>query len=338
MAVALIGGLALSAIGTGFAASGASKNARAIRKEQRRVQAREDAFANEWNQNLETLVSDKRSELDNLGTIFDRMTSSGAFGNTETLRNLRQTQEDFSALAAGDFSGFESQLRSALNDQFIRSAGSPVGTYTQLGAETMLNLRLAGAQQSQSTTALLNDLSYQALGHEFGIMDQQFNTGYQIGRNRLSAINQAGAAAAQTQGVQQSAIGQGMQQFGSVLTNYGITQSQRVQNPMSTNVTGYRTATDRAINTAAALAPVASAVVSNPRPVQTPYDVAPSLPSYTPPSFDTGMLPASGNFNAYNSLLDTAYSARTIQNLPFVGGYFGQISQVGSQIAGGMSF
>lgn len=330
-------GLAVAGAGTGLAAAGASKNAKALAKEQKRIAQRETEFAGQWTTQLDQLVSDKRQELSNLGTIFDRMTSSGAFGDTDTLRNLRQTQEDFSALAAGDFSGFESQLRSLLNEQYIRTAGSPVGAYTQLGAQTLFNLRTAGAQQAQSTTALLNDLSYQALGHEFGIMDQRFNTAYQIDRQRLNAINQAGLGQASTVGVREQAVGQGWQQFGSLMTNYGLlgTQSQ----PSSIMTYGgdiapsVRTITDRPDYSSGAK----SGLVS--RPVSYSQSYTPSLP-YGDVGYATGaLLPQpTDSFSSYNSLLSASNVANSLSNVPYVGSLFGQLGQTGYNIASGMSF
>lgn len=335
-------GLAVAGAGMGLSAKGTAKNAKAIKKEAEKAQARENAFAGQWTTELDTLVGNKREQLADLGNIFNRMASSGAFGDTRTLDNLRKTQEDFSALAAGDFTGFESQLRSALNDQFIRSAGAPAGAYTQLGANTLMNLRLTGAQQASQTTQLLNDLSYQALGYEFGIMDQRFNTAYQIDRQRLDAINQLAGVAAATAGIKEQAVGQGWQQFGSLMTSYGLNlpggSSQQIQSNPYDVASNFRTASQRPTDVYFSSTPTYTSGV---RPTQqVTYNVDPRLPAYSNGYASAALLPpmSNPNMDAYNSLLAASNVANSLSNTPYAGGMFSALSSIGQQIAGGMTF
>lgn len=218
-----IAAAAVTAIGAGMSASGASKNAKALKKAQKKIAKNETAFANTWNANLQGLISEKENKLYNLGDIFERFESTGAFGDTDTLESLRKAQSDYSALAAGDFTGFESQLRKTLSDSLIGTvgSGSPIGTYAQLAADTQMNFRLQGIQSSVGLSEFFSNQANNLLGLEFGVMDQEFNIGYGIDRNRQTAINNSLLGQASTEGVSQAAWGQTVQAVGSSIGSVG---------------------------------------------------------------------------------------------------------------------
>jgi hypothetical protein len=163
------------------------------------------------------LSKQKQKKLSNLGNIFDRMESTGAFGDTNTLKNLRQAQSDYAALAAGDFSGFEAQLRQSLSDSLIATAGAgaPIGTFAGLAAQDQLALRGQGIQTAMGISDYLSSESYKLLGNEFGIMDQKFETGYKLDRDKTSNINNYRLGQASTEGVATTAYGNAIQQTGS---------------------------------------------------------------------------------------------------------------------------
>lgn len=218
------------AAGALTSAFGASQNASAQKDAYRKIRKAENKFAKKWQENLDTYIDAKEDKLYDLGNIFDRFKSTGAFGDTNTLDNLRQAQEDFSALAAGDFTAFESQLRKTLSDslQATVGSGSPIGAYAGLAADAMLDYRQQGLQTAMSTTEFLSNESNKLLGLEFGVMDQRFSTSYELDRNRLTNVNNARLGAAATAGASLTAFGNAAQQIGSLAFG-GITNQQNNQ-------------------------------------------------------------------------------------------------------------
>ena len=209
------------AVGAGVSAYGAKQNADAqAAAAEDAAQARELLYQRQ-KKNLDALIEDKKDKLYDIGNIFERFKSTGAFGDTETLKNLRTAQEDFSRLAAGDFSGFEAQIRKSMSDALINTvgSGSPVGAFAGLAADQQMQYRLQGIQTSVGVSEFLSNESMKLLGTEFGVMDQEFNTGYQMDLDRINAVNQYNQQAAATTGVGTQAFGNAIQQIGS----YGLT-------------------------------------------------------------------------------------------------------------------
>jgi len=219
-------GLAVAAVGAGVSAYGAAKNASAMKSANNAAAYEEDMLYERQSKNLNKLIKEKENKLYNLGDIFDRFESTGAFGDTETLKNLRTAQEDFSALAAGDFSGFESQLRKSMSDALVNTvgSGSPVGAYAQLAADTQMQYRKEGIQTAVGITEFLSNESSKLLGAEFGIMDQRFNSEYEIDRNRVANKNNYSLGAAATEGVALSAYGNAAAQMGGSIASFGAYQ------------------------------------------------------------------------------------------------------------------
>lgn len=217
-------GLAVAAVGAGVSAYGAAKNASAMKSANNAAAYEEDMLFDRQSKKLNKLVKQKENKLYDLGNIFDRFESTGAFGDTETLKNLRQAQEDFSLLAAGDFTGFESQLRKSMSDALVNTvgSGSPVGTYAQLAADTQMQYRKEGIQTAVGITEFLSNESSKLLGAEFGIMDQRFNSAYEMDRNRVANKNNYALGAAATEGVALSAYGNAAAQIGGGIATYGM--------------------------------------------------------------------------------------------------------------------
>lgn len=222
-------GAAAAVIGGGLSFMGASKNAKAQQSAYKKAREAEEQLYNRWSANLDTLSNDKEDKLYNLGNIFDRFESTGAFGNTDTLNNLRKAQQDFSALAAGDFSGFENQLRKTLSDSLISTvgSGSPIGTYAGLAADAQLNYRLQGINTATGISDFLGNQANNLLGLEFGVMDQRFNVGYELDRSRTANINNARMGQASTAGVSLQAAGGAVSNLGSTLMGYGLNQQNQ---------------------------------------------------------------------------------------------------------------
>ena len=118
-----VAGVAVSAVGAGVSAYGAAKSASAIGDANKANAEAEQELYDRQMKAANQLSNRKMNKLSDLGNIFDRMESTGAFGSGDTLKNLRQAQSDYSALAAGDFSGFENQLKQSLSDSLIATAG-----------------------------------------------------------------------------------------------------------------------------------------------------------------------------------------------------------------------
>lgn len=192
--VAAAGIAAAGAIGSSvMGARAASKQADAQVANAVRTKKQEEAFRAKWDANLSTLIQEKENKLYDLGNIFERFQSTGAFGSTTTEENLRRAQEDFAALAAGDFTAFEGQLRKNLSDNLINTIGSgaPVGAFAQLGVETQMNMRREGLQTATGLSEFFANQAQNLLGLEFGIMDQSFDTGYKIDRGGQDSVNAA---------------------------------------------------------------------------------------------------------------------------------------------------
>lgn len=227
------------AAGAGLSAFGASRSAKAMRSAQKKIRKAEEAFAKKWQSNLDTFISEKEDKLYNLGDIFERFESTGAFGDTQTLQNLRQAQEDFSALAAGDFTAFSSQLRKSMSDALIGTVGSgaPIGTFAGLAADTQLNYRLQGIQTGTSLSNFFSQEANNLLGLEFGVMDQGFDFSYNLDRTRQTNVNNSRLGQASTEGV-------GLQAFGGALQQAGGFFNQAYQ--FNQNMDTQRIAADRA--------------------------------------------------------------------------------------------
>lgn len=231
-------GLAVAAVGAGVSAYGAAKNASATRKANLSAGEAEDALYERQSDKLNSLVKQKNKKLHNLGNIFDRFKSTGAFGDTDTLENLRKAQEDFSQLAAGDFTGFESQLRKSMSDALINTtgSGSPVGSYTQLAADTQMNYRKEGIQTSVGISDFLSAQANQLLGAEFGIMDQKFQSQYELDRSTTSNKANYSLGAAATEGVGMSAFGGALSQIGGSVASYGMYRDNKAMQTRSLNI------------------------------------------------------------------------------------------------------
>jgi len=225
-----VAGVAVTAVGAGISASGAAKSAAAIGAANEANAQREQQLYDQQQKAINQLSNQKQNKLSNLGNIFDRMQSTGAFGNTDTLKNLRQAQSDYSALAAGDFSGFENQLKQSLSDSLIATAGAgaPIGTFAGLAAQDQMNLRGQGIQTTMGISEYLSKEAYQLLGNEFGIMDQKFEVGYKLNRDKVSNLNNYALGQASTEGVGLTAYGNAAQQTGSsIISAYNNYQNQK---------------------------------------------------------------------------------------------------------------
>lgn len=268
-------GIAAVAIGAGVAAYGASKNAAAVKSANNSNATNEDLLFDRQSKDLDQLITQKENKFYNQGNIFRRIGNTGAFGNTDTLKNLRQAQSDFSALAAGDFSGFESQLQKTISDSLIttQQSGAPVGTFAGLAADAQMNYRLTGLQTAMGISEFTSNEANKLLGTEFGIMDQRFNTDYQLDRTRISNIANYRLGAAATEGVAETAIGGAIQTVGSAVAGYGMGQQSMGMQQQSLDIQKGYLAQAQSGGGGATIAPYTPATYQQPSFTPTNYNI-----------------------------------------------------------------
>jgi hypothetical protein len=245
---AIIAGAAIAAVGAGVSAYGTSQNAAAVGEAADFAAYMENQLAKKQRVKLDQLITDKTDKLQGINTILDRFDGGAAFGSSGVLSNIRSAQSDFAALGAGDFSSFQDQLDNILKSTLANTYGSgaPDGTFTQLAADTVMNLRQGGLQSALATGEFLSNESNRLLGAEFGIMDQGFEQQYMIERNRVSGITGNMMISAQQTGVGTQAAGQAIQQVGSLVTGVGgyfqnqsnIAQQQGIAQQYADSATG----------------------------------------------------------------------------------------------------
>lgn len=241
-------GAAVAAVGTGISAYGTAQNAKATDKAAQYAMLLENNLAKKQQVKLDALVAGKEEKLQNVNTILDRFEGGGAFGSSGVLEDIRKAQSDFANLGAGDFTGFQDQLDSILKGTLANTygSGSPSGTFTQLAADTIMNLRQGGLQSALATGEFLSRESQQLLGTEFGIMDQAFEQQYMLERNRVSGITGNQMISAQQQGIGTQALGGAITQIGGLYSNVAayranqanISEQQDLANSYQTRMIG----------------------------------------------------------------------------------------------------
>lgn len=322
-------GLAVAGIGSIMGASGAKKNAKAQKKAAEKAARERQLLYERQSSKLNETIKEKEDKLYDLGNIFDRFESTGAFGDTNTLENIRTAQEDFSRLAAGDFTGFESQLRKSMSDALVGTvqSGAPIGTYAELAADSQMNFRLQGIQSAVGISEFLDSQSKSLLGLEFGIMDQEFETGYRLDADRVTGVAQENAKAAATAGIGQTALGGAISQIGSSISSFGTYTDKlalaRQQNSAMDYFTNPSTPY-RSFNSAATPTrmPVSSGGVSADYGLRT--DLVPDLPAaYADVNIpiDGSLLPPREGYqdNAYLDMFASNPSWNPLQHAIFAG-------------------
>lgn len=201
-------GLAIGAkaVGSIFAGIGASKRAKEIKKATGQAQKRVSAFADEFTGESKELKERKLGILGESENIFDRL-GGFIFGDTDSLTKLREAQSEFSALAAGDTSGFTSEIESIVKSALAGTFGSPKGAFENLSARNLFNFRSQGLQNALSLTNQLSGLGSSLINTEFGIHDQDFQNRLSIRENEVRQLNALSLQGAQTAGTGAAGIG-----------------------------------------------------------------------------------------------------------------------------------
>jgi len=203
---AIIGAVG-SAVGGGLSMMGAAKNAKARKKAAWEAAARMQAFTDQAVKDVQANEVKKQTFFSDLDKVLQDF-GSGAFGKgTETMGNLRDAQEQFSRLAAGDYRDFQSQVRVALNDALAGSFGGPIGSFANTAAQNMMAFRSTGLSAAESLTGMFDTESRNLAGMQFGIWDQSLNNQIELKRNNVEAINAYMTEASKYAGVNLMAAG-----------------------------------------------------------------------------------------------------------------------------------
>jgi len=316
--MAIVAGLAIAAIGAGVSAQGAAQNASKQKSAAWAAIQNSRKFTREATQEINDLYDTKVDKLTQIGTELDRL-GGGYFGDTETLKNLRTAQDNFSDLAAGDFAGFESLLRQQFAANLANSSASPIGTYTKLGAETQFGLMQRGLSGALQTSEFLGNASNQMLGLEFGLLDQRVNTILNLKQAEVNSTNAALTGAAQSSGAGTVAAGQAIGQLGSSLVSYGsysartdaLAQAAANNRGVLNTAANYSSGVSQFANAAAPVVTAGlnaysrSASVQSALPAINTYSSQPSLgvlpeltqpPAAEPTALDQAMWMTSGNY------------------------------------------
>lgn len=219
---------AVAVAGAASSYMGASKAAEAAQKAAKKGIKDEKKFYNKWSVKAEDYQEEKLDKLYNQADVFDRF-DSAAFGDTGAYENLRQAQEDFSKLAAGDFSAFEAQLRKTMSDALVSTvgSGSPIGSYAGLAADAQMQYRQQGLANAQNLSNFFSAEGNRLLGLEFGVMDQGFDIQYQLDRTKTTNINNLRSMHAAQEGVGLSALGSGLSSIASLYSSYQTNQTNQ---------------------------------------------------------------------------------------------------------------
>lgn len=206
--------LIVGAAGAGASAAGASKNASKSAENALFAGQLKKEFSEEQQDLLDELISEKQDKLININSVLDRFGGGPSAGTEENLELLRKSQNDFLRLGAGDFSGFTDQLADIMAETVAGSFGSgaPVGQFAQLSAQNINNLRLQGLDTGTRIGNQLGAESFNLMGAEFGLLDEQFQ-----GQQALEEFRLGGML--DYLGVSSETAGAGAQATGSALTS-----------------------------------------------------------------------------------------------------------------------
>lgn len=289
----IIAGLAVAAAGAGASAYGSSQQASASKDAAKLAAYMANQFGKQQQKELDELTKKKEERLRDVTNILEEYGGGPTAGSEENLGLLRKTQEDFLRLGAGDFEAFDAQLKDIMAATLANTIGSgaPAGTFTNLSAQNVNALRQQGIQTGTAIGQLLAGESFNLLGSEFQIWDQDFNLGYQIGLDRINAVSGANMQAAQSAGANWQAGGSFLTNIGSALVSYGtMGLSGQTANAPRAQVVGAQEAARYGVQQ-----PIGAYPFMAPQTYQPMFSATPSFsaaPSYAGtsfmPSFNSG--------------------------------------------------
>ena len=142
-----------------------------------------------------------------------------------TYSNMRKSQADFAALAAGDTSGFSREVGAIVSNAMSATFGGPKGSFENLSAKNLMSFRQAGSNQAIATTDFFGRTGSQLLNFKFGILDQGFDRQMKLKEFETTTINNLKMQAAGAAGTGAAAIGNVASAVGQGMSYYQTQQS-----------------------------------------------------------------------------------------------------------------
>lgn len=217
-------GIAVAAVGAGASAYGSAKQASASKDAAKYAALLEKKFAEDSQKKLDDVIKQKEEKALGINELLDRYGGGAVAGSQENLDLLRKTQNDFLRLGAGDFSAFEDQLKDIMASTMANTfgAGSPVGSFTQLSAQNVANMRQAGLQTGAQVGQILGGDAYNLLGIEYGLLDQGYAGYRDIEGRKVGAISGYLQQAAESAGANWQAGGSFLTSLGGAMVTGGL--------------------------------------------------------------------------------------------------------------------
>ena len=193
--------------GSVFGAIGANQQAKAIANAAKKGQQDIKAFSKDQIGKSDKLGLEKQDYLES-GDPFADM-GKFIFGDTSmtTYNNLRKSQSDFAALAAGDTSNFSKEVSSIVRGALSNTFGGPKGSFENLSAKNLFNFRQGGVNTALQLTDYFGKSGMQLTQNKFGILDQTFDRQMKIKEYETNAVNQLRMQAAGVAGTGMASIG-----------------------------------------------------------------------------------------------------------------------------------
>lgn len=218
-------GFAANALGSIFNAFGTSQRSDAIKKMTRKNQRLINDFAYEFNDESAENKVKKDNILASSSDVFDRL-GGFIFGETDSLSNLRDAQENFSEMAAGNFDNFSQETQSLISSALANTHGGPQGSFENLSAKNLFDFRSKGLQNALAATNNLSTLGNNLISTEFGVMDQDFERRLKIGQYRVEQNIAQQNMRAGVEGSTMAGIGNSLSTLGQGYNSYQNAQNQ----------------------------------------------------------------------------------------------------------------
>ena len=189
---------------------------------------KQKAFAKEATQKLGDLRDQKLAELKS-GNIFNEM-GGFIFGdsNDGVMKNLRKTQSDNAALAAGDTSGFQREVKSIIHRSLAETFGAPKGSFENLSSKNLFLLKNQGLANATATTGLFQNIGSSLYNFKFGILDQALDKELNIKNQSQQAEAVYANQAAMQEGSGYAALGNVLSAAGQAYSGYKTGQAQQL--------------------------------------------------------------------------------------------------------------
>lgn len=216
--------IATKTAGSLFSFGAARKRKKAIKRAVKGNKKRVNAFTDDFVGRATDVQEKKDGILENSADVFERIGGS-IFGDTQALSNLRNAQDDYARLAAGDASGFLQETGAIVSSALANSYGGPRGQFENTSAANLFTFRSQGLQNALSITNNFERQGQNLIGTEFGIIDQGFERHLNLESNRVNQLNQLDLQAAGVEGSDLAALGTGLSGVAQGIDSYATRQN-----------------------------------------------------------------------------------------------------------------